>query len=67
MILGILKDETHKGLTQRILREVLPVVGKNRDRVIAQNYNGAPVMSESKSGVQTVVKEVFTNERYIHF
>lgn len=47
------------------ISEVRPVI-KNNDKVIAQSFDGAAVMSGRINGVQAKLKEVFSNARFIH-
>jgi hypothetical protein len=57
-------DRSAKGLSEIILRELLTLaVG---DKLIAQTYDGAAVMSSGQRGVQSIIKETYPSALFIH-
>ncbi|XP_065665457.1 SCAN domain-containing protein 3-like [Hydra vulgaris] len=58
------QDRTAMGLTS-VLKEELNCFGL-KEKLIAQAYDGAAVMSGSRNGVQSLMKEVYPNAHYVH-
>ena len=58
------QDRTGKGLASVILKELAPY--QLHDKLIAQAYDGATVMSGDTRGVQSFVKETYPSAHYIH-
>ncbi|XP_065650768.1 zinc finger MYM-type protein 1-like [Hydra vulgaris] len=58
------QDRTAMGLTN-VLKEELNCFGL-KEKLIAQAYDGAAVMSGSRNGVQSLMKEVYPNAHYVH-
>ncbi|XP_055522490.1 uncharacterized protein LOC129716681 [Wyeomyia smithii] len=58
-------DKTAAALAGHV-DEIAAYFGLDGDKVVAQNYDGAAVMSGDKSGVQTLVKQRFPKAGYIH-
>lgn len=57
-------DRTATGLTT-VLKEELKSFSIN-EKLIAQAYDGSAVMSGSRNGVQSLMKEVYPNAHYVH-
>lgn len=57
-------DRTGEGLASVIIDELRPYGVRNK--LIAQAYDGATVMSGEHRGVQSFVKDVYTEAHYIH-
>ncbi|XP_065651145.1 zinc finger MYM-type protein 1-like [Hydra vulgaris] len=57
-------DRTAMGLTN-VLKEELNCFGL-KEKLIAQAYDGAAVMSGSRNEVQSLIKEVYPNADYVH-
>ncbi|KAJ4945179.1 hypothetical protein JOQ06_013715 [Pogonophryne albipinna] len=58
------KDKTGVGLSNSIKAVLEPL--KLKDKLIAQTYDGAAVMSGNVRGVQTVMKETYPNAQFVH-
>ncbi|XP_055526884.1 zinc finger MYM-type protein 1-like [Wyeomyia smithii] len=58
-------DKTAAALAGHV-DEIAAYFGLDGDKVVAQSYDGAAVMSGDKSGVQTLVKQRFPKAGYIH-
>ncbi|XP_065673955.1 zinc finger MYM-type protein 1-like [Hydra vulgaris] len=58
------QDRTAMGLTN-VLKEELNCFGL-KEKLIAQAYDGATVMSGSRNEVQSLMKEVYPNAHYVH-
>lgn len=58
------RDRTAHGLTTVLLHEL--ELFNLKDKLIAQAYDGAAVMSGSRGGVQVLMKEHFPHAQYIH-
>ncbi|XP_065651258.1 SCAN domain-containing protein 3-like [Hydra vulgaris] len=58
------QDRTAMGLTN-VLKEELNCFGL-KEKLIAQAFDGAAVMSGSRNGVQSLMKEVYPNAHYVH-
>ncbi|KAJ4440751.1 hypothetical protein ANN_08975 [Periplaneta americana] len=63
-----LNPESHDGLaiSKCILTELDPLIGNDPNKLIAQIYDGASVMSGGLNGVQKLVKDKYQNANYIH-
>ena len=48
------------------LNSILPGV-LDKQKLVAQCYDGASVMSGQHRGVQSIVKEAYPNAHYVHF
>ena len=55
---------TGAGLAKVLVDELAPFSLQNK--LIAQAYDGATVMSGTNHGVQTIMKETFPHAHYIH-
>src|SRR5215469_2661102 len=64
---NFISPEKHdsKTLTDCLLKEI-EKLGINKEKLIAQTYDGANVMRGSSSGVQALVKEIYPKAEYIH-
>lgn len=61
------KSHTADDVTVAVLSELEKMkVSETPEKMIAQCYDGAPVMSGHKSGVQVKIKEVYKNAHFIH-
>ncbi|XP_049800118.1 zinc finger MYM-type protein 1-like [Schistocerca nitens] len=61
------KSHSADDVTAAVLCELEKMnVHETPEKLIAQCYDGAPVMSGHKSGVQTRVREVYRNAHFIH-
>lgn len=58
------KDKTGVGLSNSIKAVLEPL--KLKEKLIAQTYDGAAVMSGNVRGVQTVMKETYPNAQFVH-
>ncbi|KAJ4946943.1 hypothetical protein JOQ06_008986 [Pogonophryne albipinna] len=58
------KDKTGVGLSNNIKAVLEPL--KLKEKLIAQTYDGAAVMSGNVRGVQTVMKETYPNAQFVH-
>lgn len=59
-------QQTADALSSLILTELEPLVGKNADKLIAQSYDGAAVMSGRQGGVQAKIKEKYPLAHFVH-
>src|SRR5215469_8255307 len=64
---NFISPEKHdaKTLTDCHLKEI-ERLGINKDKLIAQTYDGANVMRGSSCGVQALLRETYSNAQYIH-
>ena len=64
---NFISPEKHdaKTLTDCLLKEI-EKLGINKDKLIAQTYDGANVMRGSSCGVQALLRETYSNAQYIH-
>ena len=53
-------------IAQAILDQLKNVLGDNLEKLVAQTFDGANVMSGNTSGVQTRVKEVYQHGHFLH-
>ncbi|XP_050506305.1 zinc finger MYM-type protein 1-like [Diabrotica virgifera virgifera] len=65
---GLLRvmDKTAAGLKTCIENEIDPLILKTPQKLIAQTYDGANVMSGSTSGVQIQIKQKYPSAHFIH-
>jgi len=49
-----------------IINELEPLIGNFSEKLIAQTYDGAVVLSGVNSGVQVRVREVYSNAHFLH-
>lgn len=65
---GFFNPDGHnaESLTSTILSEINPILKNTPNKLIAQSYDGAAVMSGQKSGVNVRVKELYPYSYYIH-
>lgn len=65
---GFFNPDGHnaESLTSTILSEINPILKNTPNKLIAQSYDGAAVMSGQKSGVNVRVKELYPYAYYIH-
>nr|CAH7755638.1 unnamed protein product [Callosobruchus chinensis] len=61
-----IKDKTATGLKTCIENEIDPLVLKTSQKLIAQTYDGANVMSGVNNGVQAQIKIKYPNAHFIH-
>lgn len=61
-----IKDKTAEGIKQSILQEIDPLVSKTPQKLIAQTYDGANVMSGKTGGVQAKIKEKYPYAYFVH-
>nr|CAH7738482.1 unnamed protein product [Callosobruchus chinensis] len=61
-----IKDKTATGLKTCIENEIDPLVLKTPQKLIAQTYDGANVMSGVNNGVQAQIKIKYPNAHFIH-
>lgn len=60
-------DRTASGLSAVLIDELNAIGGPDiKNKLIAQTYDGAAVMSGSSTGVQAIVKESFPHAHYVH-
>ena len=60
-------DRTASGLSNILVNELNAIGGPNiSEKLIAQTYDGAAVMSGSSNGVQALLKQSFPYAHYIH-
>ncbi|GFR65729.1 sedoheptulokinase [Elysia marginata] len=60
-------DRTASGLSAVLIDELNAIGGPDiKNKLIAQTYDGAAVMSGSSSGVQAIIKESFPHAHYVH-
>lgn len=59
-------DKTATGLTNCIKTELDPLLKNTPDKLIAQAYDGANVMSGKTGGVQSKIKESYKNAHFVH-
>lgn len=59
-------DHDAKSLSSVILIELEKHVKSNQNKLIAQTYDGAAVMSGSSNGVQAIVKKTYEHAAFIH-
>ena len=57
---------TGEDLSVVLLKELEPLIGDCKGKLIAQTYDGASALSGIHKGVQTRIKEVYKNAHYIH-
>lgn len=55
-----------KSIAACILNVVNPLLDQNPNKLIAQSYDGASVMSGELNGVQKIIKETYPLANYIH-
>ena len=55
-----------EGISKCLLDELQKIFKGNRNKLVAQTYDGASVMSGKTGGVQAKVKEVYPNAHYTH-
>ena len=55
-----------QGLSTFILEQLDSVLKGSNEKLIAQTYDGAAVMSGEKNGVQSIVKQTYPNAHFIH-
>ena len=49
-----------------LANELQPLIGNNPEKLVAQTYDGAAVLSGVNRGVQARMKEVYNNAHFIH-
>ncbi|CAH1103808.1 unnamed protein product [Psylliodes chrysocephalus] len=59
-------DKTATGLTNCIKTELESLLKNTPDKLIAQAYDGANVMSNKTGGVQSKIKETYKNAHFVH-
>ncbi|XP_045595761.2 zinc finger MYM-type protein 1-like [Procambarus clarkii] len=59
-------NKTVEALSIVLLKELQILIGDYPHKLIAQTYDGAAVVIGANKGVQTIVKEVYTNAHFIH-
>jgi len=59
-------DLTSETLTCLLENELQPLIGQEPEKLIAQTYDGAAVLSGVHSGVQARLKETYNNAYFIH-
>lgn len=60
------ENQCSDGLSKCIIEQLQIVLKYSPEKLIAQSYDGAAVMSGQNSGVQVRVKEIFPNAHYLH-
>ncbi|XP_044749776.1 zinc finger MYM-type protein 1-like [Coccinella septempunctata] len=60
------EQQTAEVLSNLILKALEPLVAKNPNKLIAQSYDGAAVMSGKQSGVQARIKEKYPVAHFVH-
>ncbi len=56
---------TGEALSEILLQEINSLLS-NKQKLIAQTYDGAAALSGKEKGVQTRIKEVYKNAHYVH-
>jgi hypothetical protein len=67
--LSFLQPENHTadGISKCLLEELTKIkLDETPEKLIAQSYDGASVMSGRNNGVQAKIKEIYKNANYIH-
>ncbi|XP_030762931.1 zinc finger MYM-type protein 1-like [Sitophilus oryzae] len=59
-------QQTADSLSSLILNELQPLVGQNPNKMIAQSYDGAAVMSGRHGGVQAKIKAKYPLAHFVH-
>ena len=59
-------DLTAATLSSIVINELELLIGSFSEKLVAQTYDGAAVLREVNSGVQTRVKEVYGNAHFLH-
>lgn len=59
-------DKTANGLVNSIQQEIDPMLKNNKNKLIAQAYDGANVMSGSVGGVQAKMREKYPFAYFVH-
>ena len=60
------KNSTSTSITDVLLERLDSLFSDDKDKLIAQTYDGASVMRGQKAGVQQKVREQFKNAHYVH-
>ncbi|CAH1997050.1 unnamed protein product [Acanthoscelides obtectus] len=55
-----------KSIAACVLNVVNPLIDQNPNKLIAQSYDGASVMSGELNGVQKIIKETYPLANYVH-
>ena len=59
-------DLTSETLSNLLQNELHPLIGENPQKLVAQTYDGAAVLSGVNRGVQARIKEVYNNAYFVH-
>ncbi|XP_042206323.1 zinc finger MYM-type protein 1-like [Homarus americanus] len=60
------ENQTADGISKCILEQLDIILQGNRQKLIAQTFDGANVMKGKKGGVQAKIKAVYNNAHFIH-
>ena len=60
------ENQTADGISKCILEQLNRILQGNRQKLIAQTFDGANVMKGKKAGVQAKIKAVYSNAHFIH-
>lgn len=60
------ENQTADGLSKCILDQLDIILDGNREKLIAQTFDGASVMKGKKGGVQAKIKLVYNNAHFVH-
>ena len=55
-----------EGISKVLLAELSIILQGDKEKVIAQTYDGASVMRGHKGGVQIKIREIYRNAYYLH-
>lgn len=56
----------YQSLSDSMLNEIVPLIGNEPNKLIAQSYDGASVMSGSLNGVQKIIKDKYPFANFVH-
>ena len=59
-------DLTSETLSNLLQNELHPLIGEDPQKLVAQTYDGAAVLSGVNRGVQARIKEVYNNVYFVH-
>src|SRR6201990_1711383 len=59
-------NQTAEALSSILLRELQILIGESPHKLIAQTYDGAAALSGVNKGVQSRIKEAYSNAHFVH-
>ena len=59
-------DMTAETLASLVEAELTPLIGQKPEKLVAQTYDGAAVLSGVNRGVQARLKEIYNNAYFVH-